>query len=264
MICTPISVETVRAGGTAGTEGHGVCVAGTKRCNAEGTGFEPCVGEVRDTAEVCGDGLDQDCDDTPDDGCACTPNTTAPCYTGPAMNENVGVCVDGMQTCNAQGTSYGACTGDVLPSAEDCATAADENCNGREAANGGVDDTAGCECVGTSSTSCYTGPSGTQNVGNCKDGMNACVAGHWGMCTGQTLPGTESCTTAGDEDCNGLKCSEVAWTQNGGDASYDIAVDPAGNVYWTGVFQGTKTIGGTTLVSAGGTDISYENDQLGR
>jgi hypothetical protein len=255
MMCTPDAVEDCPYNGTPGTEGHGLCVVGRKMCNHEGTAFGPCLGEVRDSAEVCGDGLDQDCDDTPDDGCACTPNTSAPCYTGPAMNENVGLCVDGMQTCNAQGTSYGACTGDVLPAPEDCATAADENCNGREPMNNGVDDTAGCECVGTSSTTCYTGPTGTQNVGKCKDGMKSCVAGHWGMCGGQTLPGTESCSATGDEDCNGLSCSEVAWTQNGGTHGYDVAVDPAGNVYWTGDFQGVITIGGMNLVSAGGTDI---------
>lgn len=254
MVCTPNVSEACPYNGKAGTEGHGVCVAGRKICNPEGTAFGPCEGEVVDTTEVCGDGLDQDCDDTPDDGCACTPNSTANCYTGPAANQGVGLCVEGTQTCNAQGTSFGMCTGDVLPTAEDCATAADENCNGREAANGGVDDTAGCECVGTTSASCYTGPSNTENVGKCKSGMKACVAGHWGACTGQTLPAVESCSVMGDEDCNGLSCSEVAWTRGGG-LGGDVAVDPSGNVYWVGSFGGTIVIGGTTLVAAGTQDI---------
>lgn len=253
-MCTPNESEACPYTGTPGTEGHGVCVAGRKLCNAEGTDFGPCIGEVRDGAEVCGDGLDQDCDDTPDDGCACAPNSTAACYTGPAMNQNVGLCVDGMQTCNPQGTSYGMCTGDVLPTNEDCGTALDENCNGREAMNGGVDDTAGCECVGTTSAACYSGPAATQNVGNCTDGMKACVGGHYGACTGEVLPKTESCTATGDEDCNGLSCSEVAWTKTGG-AGGDVAVDPSGNVYWVGSFSGTITIGGTTLVAAGTLDI---------
>ena len=80
--------------------------------------------------------------------------------------------------------------------------------------------------------------------------MKACVGGHYGACTGEVLPKAESCTLAGDEDCNGLSCSEVAWTRNGGNGG-DVTVDPSGNVYWVGAFSGTITIGGTTLVAAG-------------
>ncbi|MFO0617577.1 MAG: MopE-related protein [Polyangiaceae bacterium] len=226
----------------------------------DGTAFGPCEGEVRDTAEVCGDGLDQDCDGNPDDGCACTPNSTASCYTGPAMNQGVGACVEGTQTCNAQGTSYGACTGDVLPTAEDCATAADENCNGREPMNGGIDDAAGCECLGAMTVTCYTGPAGTADVGQCKSGMKTCVGGHYpATCAGEVKPATESCTTVGDEDCNGLSCSEPKWLKTATDAGSqrgtDVAVDPNGNVYWVGSFQGAITLGGMNLVSAGGYDI---------
>jgi hypothetical protein len=45
--------------------------------------------------------------------------------------QNQGVCVGGMQTCNAQGTSQGACVGEVVPSLDSCATALDEDCDGQ-------------------------------------------------------------------------------------------------------------------------------------
>ena len=62
---------------------------------------------------------------------ACEPLTEADCYGGPEGTEGVGLCVGGTRTCNAQGTAYGECVGQVLPSAEDCATPdTDENCDG--------------------------------------------------------------------------------------------------------------------------------------
>src|SRR5262249_29256815 len=60
----------------------------------------------------------------------CVPGTTQPCYDGPNDTMNVGVCKPGMQTCLADGSAYGACGGEVVPSAEDCATPVDDDCNG--------------------------------------------------------------------------------------------------------------------------------------
>ncbi len=49
---------------------------------------------------------------------------------------------------------------------------------------------------------CYTGPTGTQNVGVCSSGFQSCVNETWGACTGQTVPGAETCNGL-DDDCNG-------------------------------------------------------------
>jgi hypothetical protein len=49
--------------------GRGVCRAGTQRCNTGGTAWDGCTGAVGPSQEVCGNGLDDDCDGTPDDGC---------------------------------------------------------------------------------------------------------------------------------------------------------------------------------------------------
>jgi hypothetical protein len=54
---------------------------------------------------------------------------SASCYTGPAGTENVGVCKAGC-------TEDGVCRQQVLPSAEDCQTSDDENCDGKTACTG--------------------------------------------------------------------------------------------------------------------------------
>ena len=60
----------------------------------------------------------------------CTPAATQPCYDGPAGTQGMGICKAGTQTCAADGMSWGACTGEVLPQTENCATPIDENCDG--------------------------------------------------------------------------------------------------------------------------------------
>ncbi len=78
-----------------------------------------------------------DCDKDPNNGCEypgtckCTPGAIAPCYTGPDGTAGVGICKQGTQTCNQQGSGYGACVGEVLPNDIDiCANGLDDNCNG--------------------------------------------------------------------------------------------------------------------------------------
>jgi hypothetical protein len=108
-----------------------------------GTCDNPCptAANIASTCEMgmCGfGGCDagySDCDGTPANGCetvgvcACTPGETQPCYYGPANTENVGTCVGGTQTCNTQGTGFGACIGQVLPADEICADGLDNDCN---------------------------------------------------------------------------------------------------------------------------------------
>jgi alpha-tubulin suppressor-like RCC1 family protein len=55
------------------------------------------------------------------------------CYTGPASTRHVGTCMDGTQTCVANGevAVFGPCKGATLPGSESCSSTADTNCNGK-------------------------------------------------------------------------------------------------------------------------------------
>jgi N-acetylneuraminic acid mutarotase len=124
------------------------------------------------------------------------PGTIQACaYTGPRGTNGVGACRAGYRVCN--GLDWGACTGQVTPRPEVCNNTVDENCDGRLNERCPV-------CTNGSTQSCYTGPAGTSSVGLCRAGTRTCVNGAWGACTGEVKPRAESCTTAGDDDCDGL------------------------------------------------------------
>jgi hypothetical protein len=62
-----------------------------------------------------------DCENGPNyTNCPCNPGDTIACYTGPVATRDVGACHDGVQTCEEQQElryAFGACDGEVLPSA---------------------------------------------------------------------------------------------------------------------------------------------------
>jgi hypothetical protein len=183
------------AGGSAGTSISGAGGAGAIGGAGAGAGGAPpgCV----PTAELCNT-LDDDCDGAIDedtsvacypagtDGCAISADGTVAC---------VGMCMAGTQLC--EGGVLSACSGFVGPAQEVCggAEAADENCDGA------VDD--GCECEGTETQRCYTGPAFTGGVGTCRFGMQTCQGGVFGPCIGSVVPAAETCMNLGtDDDCD--------------------------------------------------------------
>lgn len=65
-VCNPGETQSCYQG-AAGTEGVGTCVGGTQTCKDDGSGYGPCVGQVLPVKEICANGLDEDCNGTPDD-----------------------------------------------------------------------------------------------------------------------------------------------------------------------------------------------------
>jgi hypothetical protein len=128
-VCAP-GATTACYDGPSGTAGVGVCSAGTQTCNATGTGYGACVGAVTPTPDICGDGLDNNCDGASDESCVCMPGSTSSCYNGPSGTEGVGACHAGAMVCSASGSGYGACVGEVTPTTEVCGDGVDNDCDG--------------------------------------------------------------------------------------------------------------------------------------
>jgi hypothetical protein len=124
---------------------------------------------------------------------------TKACYTGAEGTQDVGACKAGTQTCLPDGSGFGECMGEVVPTSETCDTPEDDDCNGM-ANEGGV----GCNCMPGETKVCYNGPAGTQANLPCKQGTQTCNPDGMGFgpCTGEVLPGTEDCATSVDEDCD--------------------------------------------------------------
>ena len=120
-VCVPGDVIDCY-GGPAGTKGVGLCKGGKQTCSADGTGYGACVGQVLPEPENCFGPEDENCNGQSNEGglgCLCAPNSTVACYDGAAGTVGVGPCKAGTKTCNAQGTAYSACAGEVVPVAED-------------------------------------------------------------------------------------------------------------------------------------------------
>lgn len=72
------------------------------------------------------------------DGGPCEPGTREFCpYGGPDGTLGVGACAAATRLCDEEGR-WSACSGEVLPRAEDCRTKLDENCDGLDSCDGGV------------------------------------------------------------------------------------------------------------------------------
>lgn len=140
------------------------------------------------------------------DGCDGTTPTHTPgmtgCYSGPDGTLGVGQCAGGMQMCDGDGLPVGPCVGEVVPAAEDCDGALqDEDCDGEVNEDG-----AACVCVPGAVVPCYEGAPETLDVGACHGGSHVCAPDGLGFgdCVDQALPGVEDCDPADiDEDCDG-------------------------------------------------------------
>ncbi|MBK9265372.1 MAG: choice-of-anchor L domain-containing protein [Polyangiaceae bacterium] len=201
MACVNGQWDTTCAGEVLPSGVADVCDGKDEDCNGQvddGFGQATCgMGVCQITIDVCAngqvqtctpgmalppkcDGFDEDCDgeiDEADEGCTCTDGATQACYSGALGTDGVGVCKKGVQTC--VNGAWGACAGEVVPTAETC-NALDDDCNGIK------DD-------GLGQTTCGAGQC-TKTVDNCVNGaVQQCVPG---------TPMLEECNNI-DDDCNG-------------------------------------------------------------
>ena len=258
-VCVPGAMIACYTG-PAGTEGVGICAGGVSFCDAAGTGYGPCTGQITPQAETCFTAEDDDCDGAVNEdgaGCVCVPGSLVPCYTGPAGTSGVGDCHAGAALCNALGTAFGGCEGQVVPQAETCELPGDEDCDGLVNEEG-----PGCSCAPGATQPCYSGPDGTEDVGACKGGVQTCApdGSGFGACVGEVVPSVEDCATPENEDCQSAPdCGGHLWSKRIGSAGDQqanaIARDGQNNSFITGRFAGSFTTGGNTITSAGGYDV---------
>jgi hypothetical protein len=78
--------------------------------------------------EICGNGLDDNCNGSSDEGCRCEPGMVQPCFAGPPGRRNIGICQDGTQVCLGT-AAWGPCLGGIVPRPDEC-NGADNLCNG--------------------------------------------------------------------------------------------------------------------------------------
>ncbi len=119
-------------------------------------------------------------------------------------------------------------------------------------------------CQPQTQTACASGLPGA-----CSAGMQMCLPDGTGYmaCVPNVTPNSvpEDCKKPGDEDCDGVACSDAVWSFLAGDPNNElpkaIAVDMTGNIFVTGTFDGTMKLlkkadnTSITLNTAGARDI---------
>ncbi|MBW2524049.1 MAG: hypothetical protein JRI23_07735 [Deltaproteobacteria bacterium] len=215
----------------------------------EGTGGATATGAG--TGTVTGTGTDTGTPTGQGGGGVCDPGDTAPCYTGDPDTEDVGVCHGGTTTCNADGSGFGACEGEVTPIAEDCNTAYDDDCDGEV-----NEPDASCQCTPGETTACYSGNPADEGVGNCFAGLQVCGESgtEYGPCFGESLPVHEDCATLVDDDCDDVTNDHCAtWSRRFGggydQVAYALAVDGNDQIVIAGVHRNSFDYGGGSLNS---------------
>ncbi|AUX39443.1 uncharacterized protein SOCE26_008350 [Sorangium cellulosum] len=116
-----------------------------------------------------------------------------------------------------------------------------------DAAAPGAGGTTPCEAGDV--RACYEGESETEGIGLCAPGKQTCDQdGRWGGCEGQVLPEEEDCDRRGDEDCDGVGCSDVVWARvfEAGSEQWatSVAVSPKGDrIAVAGIYLGASNFG---------------------
>jgi hypothetical protein len=137
--------------------------------------------------EVCDIvGLDENCDGSANEGCACNETQTQSCYEGPEGTLGIGICHAGTQVCDIVG-QWGDCIGVQYPENEICNNL-DDNCDSNTD-----------EGLGT--TTC--------GLGICNHTVDNCINGQNQTCYPMEGATTETCNNL-DDDCDGIVDDGIA------------------------------------------------------
>ncbi|MFT3774047.1 MAG: MopE-related protein [Minicystis sp.] len=101
---------------------------GTGQCLNGMCAIKQCLPAFADCNGMMDDGCEWN--KLQDGPCTCTPGATQACYQGSPGTQGVGPCKAGVQTCDATGTAWGPCIGQILPVFEICANGVDDDCDG--------------------------------------------------------------------------------------------------------------------------------------
>ncbi|NUO50782.1 MAG: hypothetical protein HOV80_18170 [Polyangiaceae bacterium] len=103
-------------------------------CSDDERPIDPGVGGGETTSSAASTGSSVATSSSPSSsssgGGVCEPGQVQPCYPGPAEVAGIGTCTVGSETCLPDGSGYAACEGFVLPSAQQCDSGLDEDCDG--------------------------------------------------------------------------------------------------------------------------------------
>ena len=167
---------------------HAHCHRGKCKCNR---GFTKCGKHCRDLStdpHHCGS-----CDRRCADGETCHNGHCKPAAPSQVCGNNVR---EGSEACDGSDLGSEDCTtldmgfiGGTLACASNCMSFDTSGCTSAECSEGATRD-------------CYSGPTGSKDVGSCHGGTQTCTGGVWGACVGEVVPQPEICN-GHDDDCDG-------------------------------------------------------------
>jgi len=131
------------------------------------------------------------------------------CAAGAEEQRPCDLCGAETRVCSDMGMwgEWGGCEGSGVcePGAEELRACGEEGSQSRVCKSDCTwDEFSSCaQCEDGAEEMCYSGPEGTEGVGQCRRGVRVCTRGSWSACQGDVWPTREVCSDSVDNDCDG-------------------------------------------------------------